>query len=393
MSEDREKINDVLFELLADDDLCRMFGFNSASTLDEIAQLVCLYDTVISWCHSPVKLLHTCLKAGEIAQFLVLFCQLHINQSEERSDFDPMHWFLNRQAAYPFPIPDLDKAAYEISVTAFAGALRALDLTEKVINGLNTAQYEVFELFVTIQPSVGRLPGIHSSSWQNFGFCYCKSFQQRKELADIYLKLALSNTTFDDIVSAYETSTMADLVTANGIDFSSLTHHGIRFEKPPPCQNSAFRLMVGVEHALSGRFCECFRRREDRSHYQAHETHFDLECDVGYGFHLSHTWERWQLLNFYKYIFKLPVFDPLKLAEAKKDQQRGSLERYLNALVPNMRQRIFDKNLVGSVLFPNLDGRITATATDGEEISYLPCVFPDHDVIGPPGIQWRRWAV
>ncbi|KAJ6131371.1 hypothetical protein N7523_001831 [Penicillium sp. IBT 18751x] len=376
MSEDPEKIHDVLFELLADDDLCRMFGFNNCFSLKEVTQLACLYDTVISRCHCPVKVMHTYLKAGELANFLLLFCQQWINQMSAQSDFDSMHWFLNRQTIYPFSIPDLDKAAYEIWLTALDEALTAL--------------YEVFKLFVTIQPSVGRLPDIHSSAWLNFGFCYCKSFQHRNELADMYLKLASSNATFDDIVSAYETSTMADLMTAHGIDFLSLTHHGIRLEKPPPCQNAVFRLMTGVEHALSGRYCECFRMREDRQYYGYFETHFDLECDVCYGFHLSTSWERWQLLNFYKYIFRLPGFDPQRMAEAKNDHQHGSLERYLDTLVPNMRKRTFDINLAGSILFPALEGRITATTKDGERTSYLPCVFPAHDVEGPRSIQWDR---
>lgn len=78
------------------------------------------------------------------------------------------------------------------------------------------------------------------------------------------------------------------------------------------------------------------------------------------------------------------------MAEAKDDQQRGSLEKYLDTLVPNMRRRIMDINLAGSILFPSLERRITVTTADGGTTSHLPSEITAHDVNGPPGIQWNR---
>jgi hypothetical protein len=46
----------------------------------------------------------------------------------------------------------------------------------------------------------------------------------------------------------------------------------------------------------------------------------DSEFDITYGFHLANNWERWQLLNFYVYLFKLLGFDPGAMGEAKESK-------------------------------------------------------------------------
>ncbi|KAL2829415.1 hypothetical protein BDW59DRAFT_170460 [Aspergillus cavernicola] len=209
---------------------------------------------------------------------------------------------------------------------------------------------EVLSLFVTIQPFIQRSPDIYSSTWTKSGFCYCKTFQQRKELSAKYLALA-GNATFDEIVSAYETSTVPALMTARGIAISNLTRHGVPLTRPPVSQYAVFRLMIAVEHALSGRYCNCFRMRQDRACYCYFETHLDIECDVGYGFHLTNSWERWQLLNYYQYVFKLPAFDVRTMATAKETREKGSLERHLDTLVPDMRRKVFDMDRAGSIFF------------------------------------------
>ncbi|KAB8212137.1 hypothetical protein BDV34DRAFT_208601 [Aspergillus parasiticus] len=206
---------------------------------------------------------------------------------------------------------------------------------------LNTAQAEVFKLFVTIWGSICQIPDTNSSTWINFGFCFCISFQQRQELSLKYLLLAASNAMFDDIVSAYETSTMAELMTKHGIDLLDLSQRGVRLQRPSGMLYSVFRLMIGVSHALSGRFCSCFRMQPDRPCHGYFETYFDSECDVAYGFYLTNSWERWQLLNFYRHLFNLPEFDPRAMAAAKESPERGALERYINTLVPDMKRKIF----------------------------------------------------
>ncbi|KAE8310655.1 hypothetical protein BDV41DRAFT_566419 [Aspergillus transmontanensis] len=255
---------------------------------------------------------------------------------------------------------------------------------------LNTAQAEVFKLFVTIWGSIYQIPDNNSSVWINFGFCYCTSFQQRQELSLKYQLLAASNATFDDIVSAYETSSMAELMIKHEIDMSDLFQNGVRLQRPSGMVYSVFRLMIGVSHALSGRFCNFFRMQSCHGDF---ETHFDSECDLSYGFHLTNSWERWQLLNFYRHLFNLPEFDPRAMAAAKESPDYGALERYIDTLVPDMRRRIFDIDRAESFLFPNLDARISETIRGAEESSDIPCHCRVHDVLGPPGLCYRKGLV
>lgn len=112
------------------------------------------------------------------------------------------------------------------------------------------------------------------------------------------------------------------------------------------------------------------------------------EADAGYGFHLTNSWERWQLLNFYKHVFGLRDFDPEAMAAAKESGERGGLERYLDTLVPDARRKLRDRKRADHLLFPTLDGRLAVRTVIGEDIPHchLPCGCKRHDVVGPPGI-------
>ncbi|KAE8385760.1 hypothetical protein ETB97_009984 [Aspergillus alliaceus] len=78
--------------------------------------------------------------------------------------------------------------------------------------------------------------------------------------------------------------------------------------------------------------------RQARPCYWYYETHVDLECDVGSGFHQTDSWESWQLLNFYQHLFKAPGFDSGAMAAAKESHERGALERHIDTSVPDMRR-------------------------------------------------------
>ncbi|KAL4942773.1 hypothetical protein BDV06DRAFT_235213 [Aspergillus oleicola] len=258
-------------------------------------------------------------------------------------------------------------------------------------NRLNQTEFEVFNLFATIQPAVWRHPGTDSSAWTNFGFCYCRTFKQREELCQKYRSLVASGTTFGEFVSAYETSTLENLMVARGVDISSLLQQGIKLTKPHGSEYAVFRLMLSVDHALSGRYCSCFRVHEGRKCHWYFETHIDIECDNAYGFHLTNSWERWQLLNFYKHLFSLPGFDARDMAKATIRPERDSLERYLNTLVPDMRKKIMDLDRVSTALFPILTSRteVWLATRSGEESSrHVPCHCRVHDLIGPPGLSF-----
>ncbi|KAI1875489.1 hypothetical protein JX265_004547 [Neoarthrinium moseri] len=393
-SGDEEQIHNAMLYLLADDHICSTFGFKHCKTRLEVLDLVCLYSTILSRTCPAVKSLQEYLATGNLSDFMKQFCQLerHVAQITKKDECACVTWFLERQSSIePLPIPDSDTASYSIWVNAIADAIDSLDLALRFDNGykLNEAETDVFHLYVTIQPGVWLVPDAYSSSWIEFGFCHCRSFAQRAELARRYIALARSDATFDDIVAAYEFRSLADLMRTHGIDISELERQGIRLHRPPPCEYAVYRLMIGVEHALSGRYCSCFRVREGRRCHAYFETHIERESDTNFGFHLTSSWERWQLLNFYRHLFRLPGFDPRRMAEAAEDADRGCLEIYLDSLVSNMRMKISDRNR-SNLLFPRLKDRLQATTRAGESVSHFhnPCECKVHDVMGPPGISY-----
>jgi hypothetical protein len=392
-----EGLNKAMLHLLADDHMCCSFGFNHCKTALEVLDLACLYGTMISKIGQAVRVIQKHLEAGSLCGFVEQFCQLerhlaHITNSDECSC---VTWFLDSLSPESFIIPTRDKAIYDIWIIAMATTIEALGLKYRLENGykLNETQGDVFNLYLVIQPNIWLIPDITSSSWLKFGFCFCKSFSQSAALAGQYLQLALSGATFDEIVSAYETQSLAGLMRIHGLDISELETQSIRTHRPPPCEYSVYRLMVGVEHALSGRFCDCFRVHAGRHCHAYHETHIDRESDTNFGFHLTSSWERWQILNFYKYLFHLPDFDARHMTDATEDLDPGKLETYLDTLIPNMRGKISDRNRT-NIMFPRLRNRLRGRSLDGQNISHfhLPCDCKEHDVIGPPGIA-NRFAI
>ncbi|KAF2019810.1 hypothetical protein BU24DRAFT_341661 [Aaosphaeria arxii CBS 175.79] len=394
-AQNQEGLNKAMLYLLADDHVCSSFGFNNCETAREVLHLACLYGAMLSKIVQAVSVLREHLEAGSLYKFMEQFCQLerHHAQTTNSDECSCVTWFLDRSSPESFIIPNRDKTTYDIWVIAMTDTIESLGLRHRVENGykLSESQVDVFRLYLAIQPNIGLIPDICSSSWLKFGFCYCKSFSERAELARQYLLLGSSSATFDDIVSAYETSSLAGLMRTKGIDISELEIQGVRFHRPPPCEYSVYRLMIGVEHALSGRFCSCFRVHVGRDCHAYYETHMDRESDTNFGFHLTSSWERWQLLNFYKHLFHLPGFDPRCMAEATEDLDPGKLETYLNTLVPDMRRKISDRNRA-NIMFPRLRNRLGGNTPDRQNISHfhLPCNCKEHDVIGPSGISHLR---
>ncbi|OTA56229.1 hypothetical protein K449DRAFT_375736 [Hypoxylon sp. EC38] len=393
-SGDTERIHNAMIYLLADDHICRTFGFNYCEDRLGILNLACLYSTILSNVRPVVVGLQQQLESGNLGDFMEKFCQIErkVARITNKDECACVTWFLNRYSSNPFLVPNRDATAYEIWYTAVAHTIESFGLENRFDNGLKLDQWQadIFDLYVALQPTIWHVPDIYSSSWIKFGFCYCRSFQQRSQLAWKYLELLSSNAMFDDIVSAYKTSSLEDLMRTHGIDIPELIMEGINPRRPPPSEYSVYRLMIGVEHALSGRWCPCFEFREGRRCHAYFETHLDSESDANFGFHLTSSWERWQLLNFYKYLFRLPDFDPRRMAEAKEDSDRGSLEAYLNALVPDVRMKLSDRYRT-SLLFPRLGDRL-GVRVDGQTTpqTHISCICKEHEVSGPPGYRWQR---
>ncbi|KAL4876953.1 hypothetical protein BJY04DRAFT_222629 [Aspergillus karnatakaensis] len=325
--EEPEALQKRVLKLFADDDLCRTFGFNNCFDVMEVIYLISLYDFFLSQSHTAKRILRTQIEQGALEELLLFFSQLQLAVSAAHNvpTHSSVQWYLSRRQDGSFPIKGPSEGSYVMWLAAITKVVDRFDLTEPLEERrpFSLAESEVFRLFVLIQPGPGRLPEPDTSAWINFGFCYCKTFTQREELCLKYLELGDSEATFHEIVHAYETSTLETLMSNHGIDISALTNQGITLNKPRKGEYTVFRLMIGVEHALSGQYCNCFRVREDRECHWYFETHLDVECDSEYGFHLSNSWERWQLLNFYKYVFSLPDCDPRAMAEATLTRLRN----------------------------------------------------------------------
>ncbi|KAM3512987.1 hypothetical protein MY11210_003387 [Beauveria gryllotalpidicola] len=391
-SEDEERMHNALVNLFADDDLCRTFGFNNCGDRVEVLRLICLYATLLSTLRPAVRGLQEELEAGNLYYFMVRFCELEreVARLSQTKECSCVTWFLDCCSPKTFPIPNRGKDEYEIWIVAIVSAFESLNVTQRMQNkpALSGSQRDVLDLYVTIQPSLWRLPDVTSSLWIKFGFCHSKSFSQREQLAGAYLALAASGATFDEVVSAYQTRSLAGLMRAHAVDVLTLESQGVLPCRPNVSEYKVFRLMVSVEHALSGRFCGCFRVHESRDCHRPFETHFDRECDGNFGFHLTSSWEKWQLLNFYKYIFQRHDYNPRRMAEAVNDSDLGRLEAYLETLDPGMRKRLRLGHR-GNVLFPRLKDRMQMRRSrDGVVIhGHLPCDCKLHDVFGPPGIS------
>lgn len=260
-----ERIHNAMLYLLADDHICRTFGFSNCESRLEVLNLVCLYSTILPRIGSAIKVFQRHLEGGTLCELMEQFCRVEreVARVTSTDECACVTWFLQRLSSGSFPIPNMEEDSYDLWLLAVAEAVETLNLTQSFESKqrLKRSEADVLHLYVAIQPTLWLVPDVHSSAWVNFGFCYCRSFPQRAKLARRYLALASSPATFDDIVSAYETESLSDLMRTHGIDISDLERHGIRLHRPPPCEYRVYRLMIGVEHALSGRFCRCFNAR------------------------------------------------------------------------------------------------------------------------------------
>jgi hypothetical protein len=105
------------------------------------------------------------------------------------------------------------------------------------------------------------------------------------------------------------------LMQSRRLDLSFFEANGILFHRLNLEERGIYRLIAEINHTLSGQFCYCFMSKSYC--HPKFETHLSRESDGDYGFHGTNTWERWQLLNFYKHVFSRPSFDAWEMQEAK----------------------------------------------------------------------------
>ncbi|KAK5214942.1 hypothetical protein LTR96_011629, partial [Exophiala xenobiotica] len=233
-----------------------------------------------------------------------------------------------------------------------------IDLEQRFSLGsvLSDSEKSVASLYTVLLRDFNNIPDAYSAEWIEFGFCYCVSITQREALAAAYLKLAENGTPLNQIASAWDTSSLRHLMESQGIDISLLVSDTIWSQQPSVDEFGIYRLMTEVKHALSGYHCPCFWSAcQSHSKY---ETLLSKESEVDYGFHGVNTWERWQLLNFYSYVFTHPEFDAHKMQEAKRSLNLEALDEYLDSLVPGFRRKIGNE-VLADAMFPKLRARAT----------------------------------
>jgi hypothetical protein len=198
-------------------------------------------------------------------------------------------------------------------------------------------------------------------------------------LAKLYLQFVESGASIDDIARAYESESLPVLMKSRGLDLSFFEANGILFHRPNLEERGIYRLIAEINHTLSGQFCYCFMSKSYC--HPKFETHLSRESDGDYGFHGTNTWERWQLLNFYKHVFSRPSFDAWKMQEAKRHSDRDKPNQYLESLVPGFQKKIGNR-VLGDAMFPKLKACVRFPNGRPE------CCCVMHDTIAPEGLNW-----
>lgn len=368
----------LLLDLFSDDRLCRTFGFVNCIDHVDVSNLLCIYANLTNMLGSAIRKGMDIETLGAFIE--AVFKIWHDSNRDSLHNGDCISWFLQQRAA-SFDLPNWDgDYVYQISGLRCAERAFSLKPADEDPTPLTPVEVAVVSLYSHLFRCFNNIPDVQHSEWANFGFCFCTDSDQKQSLSSAYIQLAEKGVPLGDITKAWKTSALAALMKAEGIDISHLEAMGVRFECSGVDSFGIYQLQAEVSHALSGRFCYCFRAKE---HCHAkYETILSRESDGDYGFHGTNAWERWQLLNFYHHVFQQPQFDARKMQQAKRDADHEALEVYLDSLVPEFRRKIGDMYLADA-MFPKLGNRVSFP--NGRPACY--CVI--HNTIAPEGLDWR----
>jgi len=325
------------------------------------------------------------VEGGSLGDYMEIFAQLTQHDREDSyRDCPCFAWFLAQRSA-GLEIPNWE-ASYAYQITGLRQAEHALSIDQRddETKPLSEADKEILRLYSVLFRDFNNIPGPLNSHWFEFGFCFCTDHAQRKKLAKLYLQLVKKTASIEEIADAYESESLSLLMMSKGLDISFFEAKGILFHRPELDERGIYRLIAETNHTLSGRFCYCF---VSKSHcHPKFETHLSHESDGDYGFHGTNTWERWQLFNFYKYVFDLPGFNAREMQEAKRDSDRDKLGQYLESLVPNFQKKISNW-VLADVMFPKLKACVRFPNGRPE----CRCVM--HDTVTPEGLNWATLLV
>lgn len=368
----------ILLDLYSDNDLCKAFGFNNCLNSGEVANLLCFYGHMTS--KLRIKGVQVGVDKGNLGDYMEVFAELtQHNRKDSYCDCPCFTWFLDRRST-GFEIPNWEVSyAYQIFGLREAERALSLEARDDEVDPLSAAEKDILSLYSMLFRDFNNIPGPLSLKWFNFGFCFCTNHGQRMELANLYLQLVKSMSSIGDIARAYESESLSALMKSKGLDLSFFEANGILFHRPGLEERGIYRLIAEVNHTLSGRFCYCFMSKSNC--HPKFETHLSRESDGDYGFHGTNTWERWQLLNFYKHVFDRPGFNARKMQEAKRNSDRDKLGQYLDSLVPDFQKKIWNR-VLGGAMFPKLNACVRFPHDRPE------CCCVMHDTIAPEGLNW-----
>ena len=373
-----ESRSKILKALYADDSICKSFGFNSCVDKKEVSCLICIYGNFITKVQ-PTKI-QGLLERGRLSEYIEHFISIQIEQvSVEDKGCSCFPWYLERRKS-GFDIPNLDEGYHYQALGAWAmEEAFSMTIGDEAWGKMSKTEHSVANLFSILMRDFNNIPDVSSSEWLRFRFCYCKTDTEKQDLANSYLGLIEQQIPLREIATAWDSKALWMLMENNDIDLTSLDHRNIQLHELPGSELGIYRLMLEVNHAISGQFCNCYT--PDCEAHSKYETHFSKETSGDYGFHGTNSWERWRLLNFYRYVFTRPSFDPVEMQKAKRSEDKGSLERYLDSLVPGFRRKMMDIHRADG-MFPNLSTRVAFPEGRTD------CSCHIHDVYTSEGLDW-----
>ncbi|KAF2472426.1 uncharacterized protein BDR25DRAFT_366441 [Lindgomyces ingoldianus] len=385
--------------LYSDDKLSTTFGFDSCEISLEVSYLLCIYRELIRSCGSVV--LQSVVNDGNLWNFMETYsrCFMSVNASPTNG-CQCFAWFLQmRERDAGFPVEHEDGFHFYLARSmAVVSQIFSLDSRVGFLASLSPTEIKVLWLYAILCRDFNCLPDVDSSQWLDFGFCFCKNLSDRQRLRKALLELPIGGSSLGEIAHAWKNDSLLTLMKARGIDVYELELNDIVPQRPRLEEFGIYRLIAEVSHALSGRFCLCFRPKEFNSdsscHSKAHlkhETHLSRETDGDYGFHGVNAWERWQLFSFYAKIFNHPHFDARAMQRARHDPDPGALDSYLERLIPDFRRKMRNWSQC-DVMFPKLKARVQFLP------GRPPCYCIVHDTTNPDGLDSRmyvprNWAV
>ncbi|KAL7623198.1 hypothetical protein AAE478_006879 [Parahypoxylon ruwenzoriense] len=369
---DENEASKIIEDIFADDEICQTFGFNQCLGYDEISILLCIYRIMTAAFKN--KFLQHQVDNENLGLLMEQFAESQL--AEGSSITKKCSCFLQflrirRNQHRSFDIPSYGSPVYwDAALVALAETFVSFGSPDGSIPSDEDKSVAVF-YSILLRP-FNNIPSVYTGDWISFGFCYCKNLEQAKRLREAYISLAVSGCDLSEITSAWESNSLYQLMVHRGVDVQKLAADGVHFHRPDIDEIGIYRLIAEVRHAVSGRFCACWR--QGCPNHSEYETRLSKESEGDYGFHGVNTWERWQLFNFYARIFEHPDFDAQMMHNARRNNDPEALEKYLDSLIPDFGRQIRNNHLT-DFMFPKLKARVRFP--NGRP----PCYCIVHDVI------------